>query len=164
MNPTDSELIQAVLMVQEHCIAEQEARMDTWVRELQSIFERRGSAITEVGEQIWSLYSSGRPSISASHSFSGSSSSVAPTLTAPAHFSGDCGDCTTFLTQSGIHFKLSAEGSATDCAQVAFAITHLTGCAEAWAAAEWDRQSPLCNFFREFANALHQTFQTVSRR
>lgn len=114
-----------------------------------------------MGEQILSLHSSLPLSTSKPPSSPGSSSSQAPTFVVPAQFAGDSGDCKTFITQCSIHFELSLECYTTDRAPVVFAISHLSGRAEAWAAAECDHQSSLCDSFQEFAKALRLTFQTV---
>uniref|UniRef100_A0A8D0D940 DUF4939 domain-containing protein n=1 Tax=Sander lucioperca TaxID=283035 RepID=A0A8D0D940_SANLU len=62
-----------------------------------------------------------------------------PHLARPERFSGESGDCRSFLTQCEIHFELQAAAYPTDRAKVVYIISHLTGRAELWAAAEWSR-------------------------
>ena len=56
-----------------------------------------------------------------------------PRLASPERFSGDSGDCRTFLIQCDLHFKLLPYVYNTDYARVAFIISHLSGRAATWA-------------------------------
>ncbi|CAK6983400.1 hypothetical protein L3Q82_001622 [Scomber scombrus] len=58
-------------------------------------------------------------------------------LAPPEKFSGNSGDCRTFLVQCDLHFKLNPAAFESDQAKVAFIVSHLTGRAAAWATAEW---------------------------
>ena len=65
-------------------------------------------------------------------------------LAPPEKFSGDSGDCRTFLAQCDLHFKHNPAAFESDQAKVAFMVSHLTGRAAAWATAEWSRDSEIC--------------------
>ncbi|CAK6963407.1 hypothetical protein L3Q82_001622 [Scomber scombrus] len=66
-------------------------------------------------------------------------------LAPPEKFSGNSGDCRTFLVQCDLHFKLNPAAFESDQAKVAFIVSHLTGRAAAWATAEWSRDSNICH-------------------
>ena len=76
-------------------------------------------------------------------------------LSKPAVFSGDSGDCTAFLTQCQLHFKLQAAAFPADQARVAYIISHL-GLAEALATAEWSCSSAICNSLALFTRSFTQ--------
>lgn len=71
-------------------------------------------------------------------------------LAPPAKFSGEMGQCRTFLIDCSIHFEVTPHAFPTDRSKIAFIISHLTGRAKAWASAEWGRSSPLCHFNQDF--------------
>lgn len=79
-------------------------------------------------------------------------------LSKPANFSGDSGDCTAFLIQCGLHFKLQAAAIPSDRARVAYLVSHLTGRAEAQATTDWNRGSPICNSLALFIQSFTQIF------
>ncbi|XP_044043112.1 uncharacterized protein LOC122871790 isoform X1 [Siniperca chuatsi] len=62
-------------------------------------------------------------------------------LSRPERFSMDSGNCRSFLVRCGLHFKLQVSSFQTERAKVAYIIIHLNGRAEAWATAEWARNS-----------------------
>lgn len=70
--------------------------------------------------------------------------SAPPRLAAPDKYSGDSGDCRSFLVQCDLHFKHYPGAYQSEQAKVAFMISHLTGRAAAWATAEWARESVIC--------------------
>ncbi|KAM3618391.1 uncharacterized protein V6R79_019897 [Siganus canaliculatus] len=79
-------------------------------------------------------------------------------LASPERYSGDPGQCKAFLTDCDIHFEHSPQAFPTDRSRVAFMVSHLTGRARAWAAAEWARDSPLCASVTDFRAALRRVF------
>ena len=79
-------------------------------------------------------------------------------LSKPARFSGDSESCRSFLVQCGLHFEMQAASFPTDCAKVAYMISHLSGRAEAWATAEWARNSPVCDSVDTFKEKLSKIF------
>lgn len=81
-----------------------------------------------------------------------------PHLSRPERFSGDSDNCCAFLVQCGLHFELQASSFQSERAKVAYIISHLTGRAEAWATAEWARDSPVCNSLRGFTETLSKIF------
>uniref|UniRef100_A0A4W6DG68 DUF4939 domain-containing protein n=1 Tax=Lates calcarifer TaxID=8187 RepID=A0A4W6DG68_LATCA len=83
-------------------------------------------------------------------------------LSSPEKFSGDSGDCRSFLAQCELHFEFQAASFSTDRAKVAYMISHMSGRAEAWATAEWSRRSAICESLPLFIRTLTQVFQTVS--
>ena len=56
-----------------------------------------------------------------------------------------------------IHFEFNPRAFPTDRSKVAFMISHLTGRAKTWAAAEWGRGSPVCLSLADFQAALTRT-------
>ena len=80
-------------------------------------------------------------------------------LQKPQSFSGDSGDCRSFLVQCGMHFEFQAASFPTDRSKVAYILSHLTGRAEAWATAEWSRQAAICDSVDLFTDALVKIFQ-----
>uniref|UniRef100_A0A8D0CYT6 Gypsy retrotransposon integrase-like protein 1 n=1 Tax=Sander lucioperca TaxID=283035 RepID=A0A8D0CYT6_SANLU len=93
---------------------------------------------------------------------SSASFSAMPHLSRPERFSGESGDCRAFLTQCGLHFELQSVHYPTDRTKIAYLISHLSGRAEAWATAEWARNSPLCDSFAHFSQTFTQIFQHVT--
>ncbi|XP_070688265.1 uncharacterized protein [Pempheris klunzingeri] len=87
----------------------------------------------------------------------------APRLASLEKFSGDSGDCRTFIVQCDLHFKLNSVLYTTDQAKVAFMVSHLTGRAAAWATAEWSRQAPCCQDLRLFQDTLSRIFDHTSQ-
>ena len=57
-------------------------------------------------------------------------------LSHPEKFSGESGDCRSFLVQCGLHYELQAQTFPTERSRVAYMISYLTGQAEKWATAE----------------------------
>lgn len=77
-------------------------------------------------------------------------------LARPERFSGDSGDCCSFLTQCELHFELQAQMLQSERAKIAYLISHLTGIAEAWVMVEWARRSLFS--FREVFTQIFQIF------
>lgn len=82
-------------------------------------------------------------------------------LSWPQRFDGESGD-RPFLTQCELHFQLQAASFDSECAKITFIISHLSGHAEAWAKAEWNRRSSSCASLRDFVTALEQIFQLTA--
>lgn len=83
-------------------------------------------------------------------------------LASPERFSGDTGDCRTFLVQCDLHFKNNPAHFASDKSQIAFILSHLTGRAAAWATAEWSRESAICQNLSLFRDTLSNIFDHTS--
>ncbi|KAK5885227.1 hypothetical protein CesoFtcFv8_018959 [Champsocephalus esox] len=79
-------------------------------------------------------------------------------LASPEKFSGESGNCRPFLVQCDLHFKHQPAAFPTDQAKIAFIVSHLTGRAEAWATAEWSRNSPVCQSVRLFLETMSKIF------
>uniref|UniRef100_A0A671YIT6 Gypsy retrotransposon integrase-like protein 1 n=1 Tax=Sparus aurata TaxID=8175 RepID=A0A671YIT6_SPAAU len=88
----------------------------------------------------------------------GAGSKLAP----PAQYTGEPGQCKTFLIDCSIHFELNPLAFPTDRSKIAFMITHLAGRAKAWASAEWGRGSSTCLSLTDFQAALTRTFDPVT--
>lgn len=76
--------------------------------------------------------------------------------------SGESGDHQAFLVQCGLHFKLQAASYCSERSKVVFIISHLRGRAEARVAAEWNRDSALCNSLALFTEAFTKIFQHIA--
>ncbi|XP_061605724.1 uncharacterized protein fbxw9 isoform X2 [Phyllopteryx taeniolatus] len=87
------------------------------------------------------------------------SAAVCPQLSRPERFSGDSGNIKPFITQCELHFELQAAAFPTERAKIAFVISHLTGRAEAWATAEWSRNSAACHSWAFFVKTMEQIFE-----
>ncbi|KAK7913158.1 hypothetical protein WMY93_013369 [Mugilogobius chulae] len=83
-------------------------------------------------------------------------------LSSPERFSGESGDCRPFLSQCELHFEFQPASFPSDRAKVAYIISYLSGRARAWATAEWDRRSTVCNSLPRFLKTFNQIFQTVT--
>ena len=83
-------------------------------------------------------------------------------LASPEKFSGDLGDCRTFLVQCDLHFKHNPAAFVSDRAKVAFMLSHLTGRAAAWATAEWSRDSDICQSLTDFQQTMRKIFDHTS--
>ena len=68
-----------------------------------------------------------------------------PHLSALERFSGAPGTCRFFLTLCSLTFELQPLTYPTEMSRVAFMITQLTGHAQEWGSAEWEKQSALCS-------------------
>ena len=80
-----------------------------------------------------------------------------PRLSRPERFSGNSGDCRSFLVQCGLHFELNAPSFQTEHSKVAYVITYLSGRAEKWA-----RNSHVCSSVQLFTNTLSKIFNTTN--
>ncbi|KAF7642995.1 hypothetical protein LDENG_00246800 [Lucifuga dentata] len=85
-----------------------------------------------------------------------------PHLSPPERYDGHPGGCRAFLTMCSLTFELQPRTYASERSRVAFIISHLTGRAREWAAAEWKRQS-LCVFTVSlFSQELRKVFDQSS--
>ena len=83
-------------------------------------------------------------------------------LAPPAKFSGELGQCKTFLIDCSIHFELTPNAFSTNRSKMAFMISHMTGRVKAWASVEWSRNTRVCNSISGFEAALIKTFEPVT--
>ena len=182
MDSADPDTVRVALRSQGSRILNQEERLTSVVQEIQGISSQQQgfqSSVCEqlqiLGEQIQLLTlqmenrGAAAPAptaapvlIPAPQPAPPLASVPAPHLSSPARFSGDSGSCRSFLVQCGLHFELQASSFPTDRAKVAFIITHLSGRAEAWATAEWARESPVCNSLKDFKDTLSKIFDQTT--
>uniref|UniRef100_A0A672ZBY5 ribonuclease H n=1 Tax=Sphaeramia orbicularis TaxID=375764 RepID=A0A672ZBY5_9TELE len=85
-----------------------------------------------------------------------------PQLAPPDKFSGQSGDCRTFIFQCDLHFKQFPVIYETEYTKLSFIISHLTGRAAEWATSEWDRGSASCQSAEAFFVALRRVFDHVA--
>ena len=83
-------------------------------------------------------------------------------LASPARYAGEPEQSRIFFIDCSIHFEFNPHAFPTDRSKVAFMISHLTGRAKTWAAAEWGRGSPVCLSLADFQAALTRTFDPVT--
>lgn len=83
-------------------------------------------------------------------------------LASPEKYSGESGNCRTFLVQCDLHYKLNPAAFVSDEAKIAFMVSHLTGRAAAWATAEWSRDSSICRSFTAFKDTMSRIFDLTS--
>lgn len=85
-----------------------------------------------------------------------------PKVGNPERFNGDHTQVRAFLSSCRIQFALQPRTFATEGAKVGYVITHLTGRARLWGAAEFDRQTPACASFNAFAEEMEKVFDLGS--
>ncbi|CAL9685258.1 unnamed protein product [Knipowitschia caucasica] len=185
MDPADSNQFKNALRVHGQMISQQEQGLAAVKQELQSVSQNFSDLQTAISEQfdnlkaIQALTTSAPPphtAIQVSQDPSEAASLQAapqpthqpvhhvatPHFSQPARFSGESGDCRAFLTQCNLHFELQPLTYPSDRAKIAYIISHLSGRAEAWATAEWSRDSPVCLNLRQFIKSFTQVFQHIS--
>eukprot|EP00064_Thunnus_orientalis_P019626 superscaffoldBa00004989_g19750 len=179
MDSADSDTIRSVLQAQVRKIHSQDEQTSLLRREVKELTNRQESLLAAFGTQINHLIDQMQkmqnPPVSAGSSPaapSGSGSdaaSPAPAtpslplyLSRPECFSGDSGDCRTFLTQCDLHFELQTAAFPSDRSKIAYIISYLTGRAEAWATAEWSWKSPVCRSLLLFSKTFTQIFQQTA--
>lgn len=64
--------------------------------------------------------------------------------------------------QCELHFEFQVSSFPTERSQIAYIISHLSGRAEAWAMAEWNRGLDVCNSLQLFTKTFTQIFQVTS--
>ena len=67
-----------------------------------------------------------------------------------------------FLTSCRVQFSLQPRTFSTEAAKVGYVITHLTGRARLWGAAEYDRQTLACTCFEALAEEMLKVFDLGS--
>ena len=77
-------------------------------------------------------------------------------------FNGDPTQVRPFLTNCRLLFSLQPRTFASEGARVGFTITHLTGRARLWGAAEFEQQTPACATFEAFAKEMTKVFDLGS--
>uniref|UniRef100_A0A8C9Z2Z8 DUF4939 domain-containing protein n=1 Tax=Sander lucioperca TaxID=283035 RepID=A0A8C9Z2Z8_SANLU len=173
---SDSEAVRSALRTQAQRLHQQEEQLSILRNELMATANRQENQVIGVSDQIAQLATqfqrlSTRESPAGSGTGSGSvaastgsraASSSFPHLARPERFSGDSGDCRAFLTQCELHFELQAAAYPSDRAKVAFIISHLSGRAESWAAAEWSQKSVVCDSYSCFTKTFTWIFQHVT--
>lgn len=85
-----------------------------------------------------------------------------PKIGNPERFNGDPTQVRAFLTSCRVQFSLQPRTFATEGAKVGYVITHLTGRARLWGAAEFERQTPACATFNLFAEEMLKVFDLGS--
>ncbi|KAL2083713.1 hypothetical protein ACEWY4_021486 [Coilia grayii] len=85
-----------------------------------------------------------------------------PRVGCPERFDGDPTQVRAYLTNCCLVFSLQPRNFATEAAKVAYAINHLSGRARLWGTAEFERQSPACSSFSQFADEMVKVFDTGS--
>ena len=181
MDSADSESVHAAVRAQGSRIHHQEEQLSAVCVVVNELKDHQQSFQASVGEEVGHLRTQIQRLVNQLEAlpvFSPpTTTSVAPTpapgpllvsaapaapLARPDRFSGEVGRCRPFLTQCGLHFELHAGSFPTDRARVAFIITHLSGRAEAWATAEWARDSPICYSLSGFTDSLRKIFDSTA--
>ena len=85
-----------------------------------------------------------------------------PKIGHPERFDGDPRQVRAFLTSCRIQFALQPRTFMSEATKVGYVITHLTGRARLWGAAEFDRQTPACASFDTFAKEMEKVFDVGS--
>ena len=85
-----------------------------------------------------------------------------PKIGNPERFDGDPKQVRAFLTSCRVQFSLQPRTFATERARVGYVITHLTGRARLWGAAEFERRTPACATFEAFAAEMTKVFDLGS--
>ncbi len=179
MDPADPDVLGRLLQSQEERLQRQEESLSVLRHEWRAMSEQQGTLLSAFGsrmnfliDQVQQLQrpvssgDAGADSVSQTSAAAPSSplsgSSPHLQLSRPERFSGDSGDCRSFLTQCELHFEFQASSFTSDRAKIAFIISHLSGRALDWATAEWNRRTETCNSLRLFTKTFSQIFQTVS--
>lgn len=184
MNPAGSEKqpdcpdqVRMILQAQGQRIRQQEELMGLLRRDLKEMAERQEGMIAAFTNQLNLLAEQLKPNPANPDTASGDTATHQPPvsnptlpliqpaqiqLSRPEKFSGDSGDCRTFITQCELHFEMQPTAFLTDRAKIAYIISHLTGRAEAWATAEWNRGDTVCTNLPRFIETLNQIFHHVT--
>ena len=85
-----------------------------------------------------------------------------PRIGNPERFDGNPTQAQAFVTSCRLQFSLQPRTFATEGAKVAYTITHLTGRAQLWGTAEFERQTLACSSFDLFAKELLKVFDMES--
>ena len=182
MDPADAEAVRAALRAQGERIVQTEKILHAVGGEMSGMSAQIGRLSEQFGQLMAQLTSppveqrqtpapSADPAPSTAPA-SGAASALLPTpvtyvkplhLSLPERFSGESGDCRSFLVQCGLHFELQTQSFPTERSRVAYMVSYLTGRAEKWATAEWVRDSPVCSSVQLFTETLHKVFDHTAR-
>lgn len=162
IDPASVESLRSTLQAQEQRIQSQDEKTNAALQQLACCATRQENALAELSELAKSLSQESTdqsPPIEVPAAYS---PALDARLGPPMRFTGMSGDCRPFLTQCEIHFELHAPSFPTKCSKVAYAVSHLTGEAKAWATAERQNKSSCTFMFESFSKAMKQIFQLVS--
>ena len=81
-----------------------------------------------------------------------------PRLPAPERYEGDPGSCRSVLSSCSLVFELQPSSFPTECSRIAYVITLLSGRACEWGTAVWEANTPECQTFSLFAQAIRGVF------
>ena len=182
MDPADAEAVRAALRAQGERIVQTEKILHAVGGEMSGMSAQIGRLSEQFGQLMAQLTSppveqrqTPAPSADPAPSTApapGAASVLLPSpvtyvrplhLSHPEKFSGESGDCRSFLVQCGFHFELQAPSFPTERSRVAYMVSYLTGRAEKWATAEWARDSPVCSSVQLFTETLRKVFDHTAR-
>lgn len=87
-----------------------------------------------------------------------------PAVPIPHTYSGEPGDCRSFLMQCMIVFDLQPLSYPSDRSRIAFVVNLLTGRALQWASSIWNAQSEFLVSFERFSTEMRRAFDHPTRR
>ncbi|KAI3352573.1 hypothetical protein L3Q82_005509 [Scortum barcoo] len=172
MDPADRDTVSHVLNSQAQQIQAHENQLKAIATGVQQITERQDRAQQEVSAQVSQLGAQLQriasrldqltPLQQTTPATPPSVSSPSPAiylprparLAPPEKYSRESGQCRSFLVQCDLHFQNDPAAFASDQAQVAFIISHLSGRAAAWATQEWARGAAVCQNKQQFTHLL----------
>uniref|UniRef100_A0A8C5I165 CCHC-type domain-containing protein n=1 Tax=Gouania willdenowi TaxID=441366 RepID=A0A8C5I165_GOUWI len=163
MDPADSDQLRGAIRKQGSRLTQHDEQLAGLTAGLQDLSRRHVSMetqLTQLTEQVQMLITRfSAPEAPILPSVSPAAAAIPSSqLSNPARFSGDSGDSRPFLVQCGLHFEMQPGTFPTERSKVAYMISHLSGRAEAWATAEWNSRSRLCESVDVFADALSKIF------
>ena len=172
MDPADSPAVRSAFRTHEEHIRRHEEQLALVRKEVKDMSDRHSTLLTAFDGQINQLINQVRglqhspaqvqsqsaPPAATSPSMSSQSPAMGD-LARPEKFSGDSGDCRSFLTQCEIHFEMRTAAFSSERSKIAFILSHLSGRAEAWATAEWAQRTRVCDSLAEFTGSLTRIFQ-----
>ncbi|GLD52992.1 retrotransposon Gag-like protein 6 [Lates japonicus] len=161
MDSTDSDPLRSALRAQGQQILHQEEQLALH-QEMREMTERQGQMLSALGSQLNLLVDHVQHGPLSSDSpgsappLTTQDAEPQPSLWPPGFglnshihlsslvkFSGDSGDCHSFLAQCELHFEFQAASFSMDRAKIAYMISHMSCRAETWATAEWSRCSAI---------------------
>lgn len=146
------------------------ARVEGTLATYENQFHSLKSAIEKLTSQFERLTLTQPGAASPVFSSSDSPPSPSPThrretpICLPELYVGDPASCRSFLIQCSLHFTHQPSAFPSEDSKVAFVLSLLSGPARDWGAAEWARESLICNSFREFSEELTRTFNPAKPR
>ena len=81
-----------------------------------------------------------------------------PCLPAPERYEGDPRSCRSFLSTCSLNFELQPSSFPSKRSRVAYVITLLSGRAREWGTAVWEANTPECQTFSKFSQAMRGVF------